>query len=70
VKVAMAEIASKVSFGMLLVWGLWHEYKRLFRRWPFLRDQVLLLSLLQLVRVLKCGFKASRCEFTKPGCNE
>ncbi|HEY2392576.1 MAG TPA: hypothetical protein VGK22_15480 [Candidatus Angelobacter sp.] len=32
VKVMMVEIASTVSFGMLLVWVIWHEYKRLFRR--------------------------------------
>jgi hypothetical protein len=32
VKVLMVEIASTVSFGMLLVWVLWREYKRLFRR--------------------------------------
>ena len=29
--VVMVEIASTVSFGMLLVWGLWREYLRLFR---------------------------------------
>lgn len=31
VKVVMVEIASTVSFGMLLAWLLWKEYKRLFR---------------------------------------
>jgi hypothetical protein len=31
VKVLMVEIASTVSFGMLLVWVLWREFKRLFR---------------------------------------
>jgi hypothetical protein len=37
VKVVMVEIASTVSFGMLLVWVLWREYKRLFRSRSILR---------------------------------
>jgi hypothetical protein len=31
VKVLMVEIASTLSFGMLLAWGLWKEYRRLFK---------------------------------------
>ncbi|MFL6389329.1 MAG: hypothetical protein ACJ71U_17760 [Terriglobales bacterium] len=31
IKVLMVEIASTISFGLLLVWLLWKEYKRLFR---------------------------------------
>lgn len=29
-KLVMVEVASTVSFGMLLVWLLWKEYERLF----------------------------------------
>lgn len=31
VRIGMAEVASILSLGMILVCGLWHEYKWLFR---------------------------------------
>lgn len=36
-KVVMADVASTVSFAMLLVWALWKEYRRLFGHRSLLR---------------------------------
>ena len=38
-KVVMADVASTVSFAMLLAWALWKEYKRLFGHRSILRGR-------------------------------